>query len=168
MTTILAVTVVCLGAMNATIANASPFSGITWSFWWQDELPPPQQIPTDIMRGAAHFTAVPQQHPPSQIGPQNNLPITTQVYYSCYAMDSQQVSSSPSQISLSAISCVSVMVFAFYIQVLMWSFHTNGGSTIRFASPQPFQAYPWGVYMPLGFGSWPMSGMYQVAATLTA
>ena len=46
----------------------------------------------DIMKGVAGFAAVPQQHFPSQMGPQDRLTVVTQIYYVSFAMGLLQVS----------------------------------------------------------------------------
>ena len=57
-------------------------------------------IPVDSTRGLAGFATVLQQQPPSQIGPQDRLPVSTQVYYANYALGLSQVSFPFSQLSL--------------------------------------------------------------------
>ena len=56
---------------------------------------------------------------------------------------------------------VSVMVFAFCIQVLMWLLCSlMGAQPLGFATLQPFGIYPWQAYVPCGDGLWPMSGVH--------
>ena len=49
------------------------------------------RIPMDTMKGIAGFAAVSQQQSLPQMGPQDRLPVVTQVYYANYVMDPLQV-----------------------------------------------------------------------------
>ena len=86
----------------------------------------------------AGFALVLQQQPPSQMGQQDSLDVVTEA--SC-ATDSQQVSSSLSEVSLSLIIYV-LMVFSSYFQFLMQLQSTLvGAKSFGFALLQPFGAY---------------------------
>ena len=61
------------------------------------------------------------------------------------------------------------MVVVFCFQVPRWqSCSPVGDQPLRFARLQPFGVYPWQAYVPPSDGLWPMPGVHQVAAPLTA
>ena len=53
----------------------------------------------DILKGFAGFTALPQQQPVPQLGPQHTMPVITHTYAS-YTMGPPQVSYSISELNL--------------------------------------------------------------------
>ena len=64
---------------------------------------------------------------------------------------------------------VSVMVFPFCFQVLIWMpFSQMGAQLLGFASTQPFRVYPWKACVPPGAGPWPTPGVHWIPAPSTA
>ena len=67
--------------------------------------------------------------------------------------------------SVSDICLVSVLVSAFYFQVLSWMWYSPmGAQPLGFAPLQPFGVYPWQAYVQPGDGQRPTPGMHRVAA----
>ena len=66
---------------------------------------------------------------------------------------------------VSYICLVSVLVSAFYFQVLSWMLYSPmGAQPLGFAPWQPFGVYPWQAYVQPGDGQWPTPDMHRVAA----